>query len=715
MAVDNRNTTSGQHWAVGANVGVMIALAIVLAGALQYMAYRWSSRADLSTSGVNSLTDATASLLGDLDEPVVLTSLYFKTDLEDEDQDRYRSAMWDLLNLYRSTNRSKISVEQINPLQDHEQRKQLFKDLLELPKFKEEAAGHIDVIRTFREEMLPQISELLASELQALEAFTALAGQDDRLVGQVRELYARLQREVEGAARDIADAMASEVPLYGGATGSIRQIGAAMKQVLDDIINVGDQIMPKRDQYSPAVADFFIEASVRYGPLLATLTELPATIDALPQLSFDDVVRDLLADTGNALLVRTSRDACVVPFRSVWPPIDPRMTGSNEFKNRKFQGEQKVTSAILQLTQVEKPAVIFVRHGGPPLLMGGFMPGQPGGAYERMRDTLEDANFSVHEWDLATEDDPPAIDPEPTERLFVVLRPMPSPPSMPGQPPQSPPFTPQKLAVLKAAMGENPKAIFIAGFMPGFAMGISGMAAPYEYADYLRESWGLDAPCDRVLLAMEQFAIGKFRFVRTHYPLHMVACQFADHPMTAELGKTPAAFPLVSPMELVEPAPEGVSLNRLVWLPESEGLWSVQDVSYYVKQQANEYITRAPDDFTGEFLMGAAATTDKGRVVVISSSDFASDEVALAQHMVLTSQGLSVRPRNPGNAALFMNGLHWLNDNIKWMNLGTPIDTSTLAVQEGSGSMKFVWALTVFILPALAMCGGICVWFVRRR
>ena len=35
---------------------------------------------------------------------------------------------------------------------------------------------------------------------------------------------------------------------------------------------------------------------------------------------------------------------------------------------------------------------------------------------------------------------------------------------MPGQPPQPPPFTPQKLEALKGALGESPRAFFIAGF-----------------------------------------------------------------------------------------------------------------------------------------------------------------------------------------------------------------------------------------------------------
>lgn len=712
MAVDKHSSGSGRHWLIGANVGVMIALAVILVAALQYAAYRWGDwRADLTTTGVNSLTPATKALLGGLDEPVTLTSLYFKTDIEDEDQDRYRSAVRDLINLYRSTNRSEITVEEINPLQDHEQRKQLFRDLLALPKFKQEAEPHIAAVTKFREEILPQINELLNSELQRIESFTALQGQDERLIGQVKQLYTSVQDELKSAAQDIADAMASEVPLYSGATGSITQIDATVQGMLKNVISVGDQISAKPGDFSPPVVAFFTEAGQRYGPLLATLTEEQAKLDALPKLSFDDVVRELRADTGNALLVRTKEEARVVPFHTVWPARDPRLPARG-FQNREFQGEQKLTSAILQLTQTEKPAVIFVRYGGQPLLSGGFIPGQQTGDFAKMKEQLEDANFTVQEWDLAAEDALPAIDPAPSRKLFVVMRPT-ATPTMPGQPPQTPPFSPEKLETLKKAMGDNPRALFMTGFRPQMQFGMSAMPAPYEYADYLTTTWGIEAPGDRVLLYAEEVAQGKFHFVRP--PLMMTDCRFGDDPITKDLGGMQSVFPMVSPLHQAEKLPEGLTVNTLVWLPESSNIWSVGDVSPYVQQQGNEFIIRATGDYSGDFTIGMSAAKGEGKVVVISSDGFATDEIALAMQPVLTSQGFGLRPRYPGNAALFMNSLHWLNDNIEWMNLGTPIDNATIKVEDGSGALKFVRVLCVGILPVLALAGGIGVWLARRR
>jgi hypothetical protein len=243
MAVDKQEKSSGagRAW-VGANVGLMIGLAIILTVGVQLIGYRWSRRADLTSTGVNSLTPATTALLRDLETPVKLTSLYFKTDIEDEDQNRFRSAVRDLIELYRATNRSQITTQEINPLQDHDERKQLFRDLLALPKFKEEAAGHVAAIENFRDNLLPMIQKLLRDEQQDLERFTTLEGQDDSLINQVRRLFKDLERSVDQASQDIGDALASDVPLYSGAVRSIRQTGGALERGLKNIVDVGSQI-----------------------------------------------------------------------------------------------------------------------------------------------------------------------------------------------------------------------------------------------------------------------------------------------------------------------------------------------------------------------------------------------------------------------------------------------------------------------------------------
>ena len=76
------------------------------------------------------------------------------------------------------------------------------------------------------------------------------------------------------------------------------------------------------------------------------------------------------------------------------------------------------------------------------------------------------------------------------------------------------------------------------------------------------------------------------------------------------------------------------------------------------------------------------------------------------QIFMLTGQG--------GNIGLFINTLHWLNDNTEFMNVGQPIDSAVLAIPDES-TVKTVQAITIGAWPALAMLCGVVAWWVRRR
>ena len=114
-----------RHYTIGANVAVSVLAATAIVVVLQWGSYYASGQYDLTESGVNSLSPGTERLLEGLDEKVRLTSLYFQTDLEEDDQSKYRTKINDLLNLYQSTNRSQVEVNFINPLKDFGPRQEL--------------------------------------------------------------------------------------------------------------------------------------------------------------------------------------------------------------------------------------------------------------------------------------------------------------------------------------------------------------------------------------------------------------------------------------------------------------------------------------------------------------------------------------------------------------------------------------------------------------
>lgn len=90
------------------------------------------------------------------------------------------------------------------------------------------------------------------------------------------------------------------------------------------------------------------------------------------------------------------------------------------------------------------------------------------------------------------------------------------------------------------------------------------------------------------------------------------------------------------------------------------------------------------------------------------------DDVAFARQLAFTSQGMTIRSSNPGNVTLFINSLHWLNDNTDFMNIGKPIDAAVLEIKDES-TRQLIQALTIFAWPALALAFGGVTWWTRRR
>ena len=187
-----------------------------------------------------------------------------------------------------------------------------------------------------------------------------------------------------------------------------------------------------------------------------------------------------------------------------------------------------------------------------------------------------------------------------------------------------------------------------------------------------------------------------------------------DHDIVSGLGTSPLVFPWCAPFEIVDRPPEGVEVTRLVTHPGQDGLWGVKNIQKYEEQiRARDYMSKVDGDLEGPFDLAAASTKGEGKIVVASSRDFATDNVAFAREMVLSAQGFGLRSRNPGNVALLVNSLHWLNDNTEFMNIGKPIDAAVLEVDRSTA--KVVQVLTIGVWPILALCCGGVAWWIRRR
>ena len=237
--------------------------------------------------------------------------------------------------------------------------------------------------------------------------------------------------------------------------------------------------------------------------------------------------------------------------------------------------------------------------------------------------------------------------------------------------------------------------------------------ATYEYGEYLKDTWGINVDNSALLIQTTSFAPGKYNVTRRDF-FNLQELEVTDHDIVGSLQTMRVSFPWCAPLEVVENLPEGVEVSRLITQPFRDGLWGVKNLQKYEEQLRNrDYMTRVEEDLVGPFDLAMAARRDDGKVVVISSREFAVDQVAFAREMMLTAQGFTVRSRNPGNVTLLVNSLHWLNDNTDFMNIGKPIDAAVLEVDQSA--VRTVQVLTVVVWPVLAACCGVVAWWIRRR
>lgn len=703
---------------VGTNVLLTTLASIAVVGVAQYLFYYLpATKVDMTNSGINSLSQSTANLLKGLEGNVRLTSMYFKTDIEDEDQQRYRRAVDDLLGLYASTNRSKVTADWINPLSDHDKVNALVTRVRNSPAFKTEVEAYKAKVDRYIERFDAAMRSTAQKELELISASGGVTTDPalQKAVAPVQELLSHWTRALEETRSDIDAMLARENPQYSEVVRELKALYRDFSKVLNDIAAHGRNVAGKSDGLSGAQFEFLRDAGNRYATLVSELEVENTALNDLKPLKVDDILRELTPN-GNPILVETDQDARVVDFSSVWPPMNQEAAGRRlAFKDRAFKGEDKLTSAILRVTHKEQTAVVFVRFGGAPLFLGGFMPGQPPAPYAQIKQQLEEANFVVEEWDLKTKDTQPEIDPKPTRTIFVVLKPT-TPernPMMGQQQPQEPPISEVQKKALIDAIGENGRALFIAGWHPG-PFPQAPIPATYEYNDYLKKTWGISVDTQPLLIEMTNTGPGKYNVTRRDWMM-MREMQILENEILAGAQVGPIVFPWCAPLKVEATLPEGVELKRVIVQPKKDGVWGVKNLQTYEEQQQEQgFMAKAADDLEGPFDLALAAKKGNAKVVVVSARDFANDQIAFAQELGVTSQGFTLRLRNPGNLALLVNSMHWLNDNTQFMDIGRPIETAVLNIPGGS-TVSVVKFVTIFLWPALALaCGGVA-WWVRRR
>jgi hypothetical protein len=138
-------------------------------------------------------------------------------------------------------------------------------------------------------------------------------------------------------------------------------------------------------------------------------------------------------------------------------------------------------------------------------------------------------------------------------------------------------------------MGQNVRALFIAGWSPG---PFGPIAGTYEYNDYLKQTWGVSIDASALLIGATNIAPGRYVVTRRDF-YNMEDLDVSDHEIVRGAAARRVGLPWCAPLELSATPPDGVQLQKLVTLPKRDGVWGVKNVQRYQEQlESRDYMSR---------------------------------------------------------------------------------------------------------------------------
>jgi len=345
-----------------------------------------------------------------------------------------------------------------------------------------------------------------------------------------------------------------------------------------------------------------------------------------------------------------------------------------------FKGEQKFTSAIIELVEAKKPSILFTTGHGERSLDD-----LEGRGFGNLQRTLTDDGFAPEEWASLGK---PAV--PPNTDVVVIAGPTAA-------------FAPPELDVLSRYLSGGGHVLVMVD--PVLSAGAPGGASALEA---WLASWGANAGKDVVVDPPNTVP---FFGAETIY-----AGDFAAHPAVEALRsqRVPVVVSLARSIRSGA-APKGAAVTELV-KTGAEG-WGETDLENLTR------VDKGPQDLAGPVPLGVAielnapasptppadedmpappppppATGPRGRLVVLGDSDLGSN--------ALVGQA--------GNANLIVNSLNWMVQRETHLGIA-PKEPDQVHLSLTPQERRLDFWLVVFGLPAVALVAGIVVTVKRRR
>lgn len=704
--------TQGQRWIkYGSNVILSSLIVIALAVLVTWMAQARAQRIDTTIGNTQSLRPQSLSFIKDLPQKIRLYGLYPKVKSDSHEQDFYQPVA-DLLNEYAAKGKN-ISAEMIDPDTQKDEFNNLVAEVSnrfggDVNSYKavlKDLAADNAVLQKFAEDEFARYRQLPGDQVQDPQLKQNMTIAFPTLL-QIPQELPRLQTVVD------AD-MEQQVPSYKDAVQQIQQVYSNVEQILD-LFSALLASVKNGAGVPQSIQDYIPGAEQRTSDTRKVVDQMLQRIRKLPPLTELDEFRQQLRS--QSILVLTDNGYRILQFSQVW--VLPETTGygqvATDFKPRMtFAGEQRLTAALVTLTAAKKPIVVFLRAQGPLLAtqsenMGGRQPPD----FLAIAQRLQEYNFDVREFDVSGQSE--MVGPQPTadEMKSAVWIVTPFPPDQPD------------LATrLQGMLAQHAKD----GGSTLFLLFPTTVALDESLAP-----WGINVPTAQVVVRDPLPPAQRHSTDRIEDALHSTQFafklnQYGDHPIATPLNGLNFVTLMTSPVRMSDNAPPGVSVTPLLPIPQNPRSWAVSnaadilstpDQRVYFNPNADPGAARPIGDqenTPAHPMYGAAAAekSDGGRIVVVGSYWFCSNEAIELQDVDMYEQhGLAV-PLLPGNAEFFLNSVFWLSHMDSLLAISPQALQMARIADVPSLAFWRVGVLTAGLPGAVVVC-GLLVYLKRR-
>ncbi len=683
---DARGETQGKRRVkYGLNVAVAVAAVIAIVVLVNWIGYRRFVRLDLTATRRYSLSPQTVKLITGLDDGYRCVTLFSQAS-------PYADQARDLLDEYQRYGRG-LAVEHIDPGRELGR---LEKFLMQL---RRRFAGRLEPIERATDrgrdalDQIRQEASGLLTPLQSVLKDPALGEDDFRaFVGSVAQAFARFDSDIDTVGKQITRSLDGPLPRYGQAKSTVETLlrdldAKVFTLAIDRFRTAGDA-----DDTPASVANQLLALTGELERIRENIRDATSALrDVQLVEDYDKLVRQL--DSPDTVVLVGPEQVRVIGLGEMFREPDTSQVGPGQQPELRFQGEEKITGALVSMSLDHQPMVVFVTTG-PMQALGSR------GLFEHVAQRLRNINFDVQQWNPQGQPGSmgqmmpagPPPQPQPDQKAVWVVLPI-SPPN---------PMNPTAIGsgqqvgdLLQKRLDVGDSAIVMLTVSP-----MAQFAGPDPVAQLL-SPWGITPQLDRVV--MRQLILPN------HQTRAVTQLEISSWPddlvITRAMAGMPGIFLQASPLVL-----GGGDDGAQTWpLVEVSGrdMWTHRDI----QTQQNPKLD--PATAGGPFVIAAAAQRQDKRLVVVADPAWASDQITLYGRQGLPAE--IVGAAFPANAELFVNSVYWLA-GLDQLIAASPRtqDIRRIGPITWSGLVVLRWGLLLG-MPAVVGVVGVSVWMARRR